>query len=86
MAEQLDAKKCETNANSNISASLNSSKINANADLACSKNINPETLDARLQQQKIAQLQNSASILTDVEPEIKPLTDIIVNLEDIKPG
>lgn len=38
------------------------------------------------QHQEMTQLRNGSSRITDAEPEIKPLTDINVNLEDITPG
>lgn len=85
--EQSDAEKCEIkNSNSDVSSSSNSLKINTITDLSASnKNVNTESVDARIQQQEVTQLHN-ASKIADVEPEIKPLTDITIKLEDIKPG
>lgn len=74
--EQSNAKKCETN----------SSKINTSTDLLCNKSTSSETADVRIQQQEIVQLRNESSRIPDAELEIKPLTDITVNIEDIKPG
>lgn len=84
------AKKCETNGNLEISAFANSSKINVVTD-SCNKNSNTSTVipDTRIlqeQHQELTQLRNDSSRITDAEPEIKPLTDINVNLEDITPG
>ncbi|EZA54037.1 hypothetical protein DMN91_000379 [Ooceraea biroi] len=85
--EQSDAKKCETNSNSDTSSSSNSLKMNTVANLlVCNKSINSETTDTRIQQQEVMQSHNNASKIADVEPEIKPLTDITIKLEDIKPG
>jgi hypothetical protein len=85
--EHSDAEKCETISNSDISSSSNSFKINTAADLSvCNKSINSETTDARTQQQEVTQLHNNTSKVTDTELEIKPLTDIVIKLEDIKPG
>ncbi|XP_032670611.1 ADP-ribosylation factor-binding protein GGA3 [Odontomachus brunneus] len=90
--EQIErAKQCETNGNSSdISASSNSSKINVITD-SCNKNGNtsaviPDTRISQQQHQELTQLRNGSSRITDAEPEIKPLTDINVNLEDITPG
>ncbi|KAM0736756.1 ADP-ribosylation factor-binding protein GGA1 [Formica fusca] len=85
--EQPDTKKCESNSNFDISTSSNSSKINVTADLSCNKSINSENVETEIQQQaEVTQLLNGASTIADAEPGIKPLTDITVNLEDIKPG
>ncbi|KMQ84509.1 adp-ribosylation factor-binding protein gga1 [Lasius niger] len=54
--------------------------------MSCNKSINSEIVEAGIQQQEVTQLLNGASTIADAEPGIKPLTDIIVNLEDIKPG
>lgn len=84
--EQPDIKKCESNSNLDISTSSNSSKINATVDLSCNKSINSEIVEAGIQQPEVTQLLNGASTVADAEPGIKPLTDIVVNLEDIKPS
>jgi len=85
--EHSNAEKCETINNSDISSSSNSFKINTVADLSiCNKSINTETTDAKTQQQEVTQLHNNIPKVTDVELEIKPLTDIAIKLEDIKPG
>ncbi|KYN11621.1 ADP-ribosylation factor-binding protein GGA1, partial [Trachymyrmex cornetzi] len=81
--EQPNTRKCERNSNLDIFASSNSSKINV--DL-CKKNSNSEIMDAKIQSQEMTQLQNGMSRIANIEPEIKPLTDITVCLEDIKPG
>lgn len=86
VTDQPDTKKCESNSNFDISTSSNSSRINATADLSCNKSINSENAEAGIQQQEVTQLLNGASTIADAESGIKPLTDIIVNLEDIKPG
>ncbi|KAL6430273.1 hypothetical protein ACFW04_007770 [Cataglyphis niger] len=87
MTEQTDTKKCESNSNFDISTFSNLSKINVTANLSCNKSINSENAETEIQQQtEVTQLLNGASTIADVEPEIKPLTDITVNLEDIKPG
>lgn len=87
MTEQTDTKKCESNSNFDISTSSNLSKINVTASLSCNKSINSENAETEIQQQaEVTQLLNGASMIADAEPEIKPLTDITVNLEDIKPG
>ncbi|XP_014483936.1 PREDICTED: ADP-ribosylation factor-binding protein GGA3 [Dinoponera quadriceps] len=78
------ARKCETNGDSETSASANSSKINVIAD-SCNKNSSAVTPDARISQQQHQEVTRNGSS-TDAEPEIKPLTDINVNLEDITPG
>lgn len=85
VTEQPDTKKCESNSNFAILTS-NSSKTNATANLSCNKNINSENAETGTQQQEVTQLFNGVSTITDTEPEIKPLTDININLEDIKPG
>lgn len=85
--EQSDTKKYESDSNFDISTASNSSKTNVTANLSCNKNINSENTETGTQQQlEVTQLLNGASTITDTEPGIKPLTDIIVNLEDIKPG
>jgi len=81
--EQPNTRKCERNSNLDIFASSNSSKINV--DL-CKKNSNSEIMDVKIQSQEMTQLQNGMSRIANIEPEIKPLTDITVCLEDIKPG
>ncbi|KAG5345977.1 GGA1 protein, partial [Acromyrmex heyeri] len=81
--EQPNTRKCEKNSNLDIFASSNSSKINV--DL-CKKNSNSEIMDVKIQSQEMTQLQNGMSRIANIEPEIKPLTDITVCLEDIKPG
>ncbi|XP_070150457.1 ADP-ribosylation factor-binding protein GGA1 [Polyergus mexicanus] len=87
ITEHPDTKKCESNSNFDISTSSNSSKINATADLSCNKSINSENAETEIQQQaEVTQLLNGASTIADAELGIKPLTDITVNLEDIKPG
>lgn len=89
VTEQSDTKKCESNSNFDISTASNSSasKTNVTANLSCNKNINSENTETGTQQQlEVTQLLNGASTIADTEPGIKPLTDIIVNLEDIKPG
>lgn len=84
---EQDTKKCESNSNFDTSTSSNSSKTNVTANLSCNKNINSENTETDTQQQQEeTQLLNGASTITDAESGIKPLTDIIVNLEDIKPG
>lgn len=84
VTEQPDTKKCESNSNFATSTSSNSSKTNATANLSCNKN--SENVETGTQQQEVTQLFNGVATITDAEPEIKPLTDINVNLEDIKPG
>ncbi|XP_025267283.1 ADP-ribosylation factor-binding protein GGA1 [Camponotus floridanus] len=87
VTEQSDTKKCESNSNFDISTASNSSKTNVTANLSCNKNINLENTETGTQQQlEVTQLLNGASTIADTEAGIKPLTDIIVNLEDIKPG
>ncbi|XP_018350498.1 PREDICTED: ADP-ribosylation factor-binding protein GGA1 [Trachymyrmex septentrionalis] len=81
--EQPNTRKCERNSNLDIFASSNSSKINVGL---CKKNSNSEIMDVKIQSQEITQLQNGISRIANIEPEIKPLTDITVCLEDIKPG
>jgi len=83
--EQLNTKKCERNSNLDILTSSNSSKINMTVDLY-KKNSNSEIMDAKIQQQENTQLRNGMSKIANTEPEIKPLTDIAICLEDIKPG
>lgn len=73
----------ETNSNFDISTSSNSSKVNV-ADLSRNKSADSETTDAKIQQET-TQLHNNSSKMMD-HAEIKPLTDITVNLEDVKPG
>lgn len=82
--EQPNMQKCERNSNLDILASSNS-KINTIVDLSCKKSNNSEIADAKIQHE-ITQLRNGMSRVADTEPEIKPLTDIIICLEDIKPG
>ncbi|EFN81316.1 ADP-ribosylation factor-binding protein GGA3 [Harpegnathos saltator] len=87
--EQLEHTKCETNSNSETSVSANTSKINVIADSCNNSNTSAVIPDARIPQQQhqnVTQLRNGSSRITDIEPEIKPLTDINVNLEDITPG
>lgn len=83
--EQSNMKKCERNNSFDILASSNSSKINTTIDL-CKKNSNSEVTNAKIQEQEMIQLCNGMSRIENTEPEIKPLTDIVVCLEDIKPG
>ncbi|XP_011861202.1 PREDICTED: ADP-ribosylation factor-binding protein GGA3 isoform X2 [Vollenhovia emeryi] len=83
--EQLNTKKCERNSNMDNLASSNSSKIVSTIDV-CQKNSNSEITNAKIQQQEMMQLHNGMSRIENTEPEIKPLTDITVCLEDIKPG
>lgn len=76
----------KTNGNFDISSSTNTPTVNTIADSSYNKSTNSETMDAKMQQQEITQLHNNSSKIMTAEPEIKPLTDITVNLEDIKPG
>ncbi|XP_072761780.1 ADP-ribosylation factor-binding protein GGA1 [Anoplolepis gracilipes] len=86
LTEQPDTKKCESNSNFDISTSSNSSKNNVIADPSpCNKSTKSENVETGIQQE-MTQLLNGASTIADAEPGIKPLTDITVNLEDIKPG
>ncbi|XP_039311037.1 ADP-ribosylation factor-binding protein GGA1 isoform X2 [Solenopsis invicta] len=84
VTEQSNTKKCDKNSNLDFLASSNSTKINTTVDL-CKKSDNSEVTDTKLKQQE-AQLRNGISRIVNTEPEIKPLTDITVCLEDIKPG
>lgn len=83
-SEQPNTNKCERN-NLDILASSNSSKINTTIDLD-KKNSNSEVTNAKIQEQEMVELHNGISRIENTEPEIKPLTDITVCLEDIKPG
>ncbi|XP_071575573.1 ADP-ribosylation factor-binding protein GGA1 isoform X6 [Temnothorax nylanderi] len=83
--EQPNTRNCEKNSNMDILAPSNSSQINATADL-CKKSSNSEIMNAKIQQQEMMQLRNGMSKIENTEPEIKPLTDITICLEDIKPG
>lgn len=83
--EQTNMQKYERNSNLDILASSNS-KINMTVDLSTKKSNNSEIADAKIQQHEMTQLRNGMSRIADTEPEIKSLTDIIVCLEDIKPG
>ncbi|TGZ48990.1 Uncharacterized protein DBV15_11744 [Temnothorax longispinosus] len=83
--EQPYTRNCEKNSNMDILAPSNSSQFNATADL-CKKSSNSEIMNAKIQQQEMMQLRNGMSKTENTEPEIKPLTDITICLEDIKPG
>lgn len=83
--EQPNIKKCERNSNLDILTSSNSSKVNT-IDLCKKSNNNSEITNTKIQQQEMMQLRNGMSRIENTEPEIKPLTDITVYLEDIKPG
>ncbi|XP_077282571.1 ADP-ribosylation factor-binding protein Gga isoform X4 [Temnothorax americanus] len=83
--EQPYTRNCEKNSNMDILAPSNSSQFNATADL-CKKSSNSEIMNAKIQQQEMMQLRNGMSKIENTEPEIKPLTDITICLEDIKPG
>ncbi|KYM94507.1 ADP-ribosylation factor-binding protein GGA1 [Cyphomyrmex costatus] len=81
--EQPSIKKCERSSDLDIFASSNLSKIDI--DL-CKKDSNSEIMDVKIQSQEMSQLCNGILRIANTEPEIKPLTDITVCLEDIKPG
>lgn len=85
VSEQPNIKNCDRNSNLDILASSNSSKINTTVDLS-KKNTNSEVSNAKIQEQEMVQLHNGISRIENTEPEIKPLIDITVCLEDIKPG
>ncbi|KAL0112014.1 hypothetical protein PUN28_013323 [Cardiocondyla obscurior] len=82
--EHPNTRNCERSNNSDILVSSNSSTFNTTADL-CKKSNNSGITNTRIQQDT-PPLSNGISKVENTEPEIKPLTDITVSLEDIKPG
>ncbi|XP_011630482.1 ADP-ribosylation factor-binding protein GGA1-like [Pogonomyrmex barbatus] len=82
--EQPNTNKCEKNSNLDILTPMNLPK-SMTVDPSCHKSSNSEFTDVKIQQE-MTQLRNGMSRIANAEPEIKPLTDITVCLDDIKPG